>query len=127
MSSPINQMIDAAMACMKCGTKGIGNCPCNVQCSCGWWAERGKPCGNPATARCSTKVRYALPHLSLKKGERVALKGDVDWQPCDAIHTIDGFCGTVAATPRKGRDLVSIRWDGRTSCDRVRIGWLDRL
>jgi len=44
---PIESMIDAAVTCGKCGTRGIGNCDCYRKCSCGWFAEKGKPCTNP--------------------------------------------------------------------------------
>lgn len=55
---PVNRMIDAVVKCVKCGTPGLGNCKCWEHCSCGWWSEMGKPCHNPATTRCSTKVKY---------------------------------------------------------------------
>ncbi len=58
MTKPIEAMINAAVTCNKCGTKGFGNCDCYEQCTCGWIAERGTPCRNPATKRCSTKVKY---------------------------------------------------------------------
>ena len=58
MSAPIKRMIDSAVSCGKCGTSGVGNCDCYEHCSCGYWAEKGKPCRNPTTTRCSTKVKY---------------------------------------------------------------------
>jgi len=43
------------MRCTKCN-KPRGTCQCWEHCSCGWWTERGTPCRNPSTTRCSSKV-----------------------------------------------------------------------
>ena len=125
MTTPIDSMIDASVWCATCGTKGMFNCDCHVQCSCGWIASKGKPCRNPETTRCSTKLKYR-PKPELRKGERVVLNREVNWIPCDALRSEEGYFGTVAATPRKGSELVSIRWDGRTSCDRIHMNYLDK-
>lgn len=131
MSSPINSMIDAAMRCLKCGTQGMWNCDCHVQCSCGWIADKGQPCNNPETRYCSTKLRHAAPRVEMRKGDRVVLTFEVSraagFIPCDAQWSPQGYCGTVAATPRAGRETVSIRWDGRAGAERIRIGWLEKL
>lgn len=131
MTTSLDRMIDASVRCSKCGTPGVLNCLCYVECSCGWYAERGKPCRNPETTRCSTKLRYAPATITLRKGDRVVLtfeaSGATLYIPCDAEWSPEGYCGTVAATPRGGRDTVSVRWDGRTSAERVRIGWLEKL
>jgi hypothetical protein len=103
------------------------NCACYVQCSCGWIADRGKPCNNPETTRCSTKLKYAPATFVPCKGDRVRLLDGLDWSPVDAIFTAGAYHGEVAATPRGGRDSVSVRWDGRTSCDRIRISWLEKV
>lgn len=58
MSTPIEKMIDAALVCSKCGAKGMFNCDCYERCTCGWIANKGEPCSNPETTRCSTKVKY---------------------------------------------------------------------
>jgi len=57
MAAPINRMVDAVMRCVKCDAP-MGTCDCWTRCSCGWFAEKGKPCRNPKTTRCSTKMRY---------------------------------------------------------------------
>lgn len=126
MTSPLDGMIDASVRCGKCGTKGMWNCDCYKPCSCGWIAERGKPCGNPETTRCSSKVWNAPPHIEVQKGERVRLNPEIPWMPVGATYS-RGYFGTIAATPRKGSVDVSVRWDGRTSCDRIRISWLDKV
>lgn len=51
------------MNCARCGAivppgGSIEACGCWEQCSCGWTAEKGKPCNNPNTTRCSTKARH---------------------------------------------------------------------
>lgn len=43
------------LRCTKCGES---KCDCWVRCSCGWYAEKHKPCRNPNTTRCSTKLMY---------------------------------------------------------------------
>jgi len=50
----INRMIDSNVRCSICGTKGVGNCDCWEDCSCGWVHEKGKPCRNP---ECPTRRR----------------------------------------------------------------------
>lgn len=55
--SAIDDLVTAAVRCCKCGA-GYGCCDCWEKCSCGWLAEKGKPCRNPKTTRCSTKVKY---------------------------------------------------------------------
>lgn len=67
--SVINQMIDDAMVCAKCGTKGFLKCDCFEQCSCGWITDAGKPCDNPETTRCSTKVKYGTYNRKTKRYE----------------------------------------------------------
>jgi len=52
-------MVANAVRYVKCGTQDIGNCGCYERCSCGWWADAGKPCHNPDTTKCSTKLKYA--------------------------------------------------------------------
>lgn len=128
MSTPIERMIDAAMRCGKCGAS---RCDCYKVCSCGWYAEKGKPCGNPETEHCSSKVWHSPADKELRKSERVRLTYDMvyytKFAPVNARPGVGGYYGTVAATPRKGSADVSIRWDGRTSCDRIRISWLEKV
>lgn len=116
---------------MKCGTKGMWNCDCHVLCSCGWIADKGKPCANPETVRCSTKLKYAPATFSPRRGDRVVLTFEmsraVGFIPCDGEWSPLGYCGTIAATPRKGSDDVSVRWDGRTGRERIRISWLEKV
>jgi hypothetical protein len=51
-------IIDSAdLRCTKCGA-ARGMCDCWERCSCGWYAERGNPCRNSETDRCSTKMKY---------------------------------------------------------------------
>ena len=54
----MERLIDAAVSCVTCGTKGMGNCDCQTRCTCGWWAEKGKPCRNPTTVLCSSKLLF---------------------------------------------------------------------
>lgn len=56
----LGQMIQSVVRCTLCGA-GYGACDCWTQCSCGWTAEKGKPCNNPNTSRCSTKVAHGKP------------------------------------------------------------------
>ena len=58
----------SSMKCTLCGA-GMGNCDCWEQCTCGWTAEKGKPCSNPKTARCSTKLKYGKYNRSTKRYE----------------------------------------------------------
>lgn len=60
------------LKCTKCGQPG--NCGCWVRCSCGWSAEAGKPCTNPETTRCSTKVRFGFYNRKTRRYE--AKSGD---------------------------------------------------
>jgi hypothetical protein len=57
MPAPIDKLIMSAMKCGKCKGK-FPECGCYETCSCGWFAEAGKPCGNPKTADCSTKKKH---------------------------------------------------------------------
>ena len=58
------------MTCTKCGHVGaVASCDCWEKCSCGWWAERGEPCRNPDTARCSTKVKYGKYNRKTRRYE----------------------------------------------------------
>lgn len=58
MADLIAKMIDDVMCCLNCGAK-MGQCDCWERCSCGWFAEKGKPCRNPETTKCSTKLKFA--------------------------------------------------------------------
>ncbi len=58
----------ANMRCTKCAAP-MGDCDCWEQCSCGWTAEKGMPCRNPRTARCSTKVKYGKYNRKTKRYE----------------------------------------------------------
>ena len=69
MASPIEQMIDASVSCSKCGTKGFMKCDCYEKCSCGWIADKRKPCRNPETQRCSSKVNYGTYNPKTKRYE----------------------------------------------------------
>ena len=65
----LERMIDKAnLRCTKCDAKA-GTCNCWEPCSCGWTAERGKPCHNPNTARCSTKVKHGKYNRRTKRYE----------------------------------------------------------
>jgi hypothetical protein len=66
---PIEEMIDSVVKCLKCGAAGIGTCDCWEECSCGWYADKEKPCGNPNTSRCSTKVKYGKYNRKTKRWE----------------------------------------------------------
>ncbi len=56
--APIDRLLDTVkFGCLICGAP-MGKCDCWEACSCGWTARKGKPCGNPNTTRCSTKVKY---------------------------------------------------------------------
>lgn len=56
MKSPIEAMIDANVACLTCGTKGIGNCDCQSKCSCGFWVKKGARC---PTLYCEERIKKA--------------------------------------------------------------------
>lgn len=59
MPSLINTLIaNSGLRCTKCGASQESGCDCWEQCSCGWVAEKGQPCRNPKTVRCSTKARF---------------------------------------------------------------------
>lgn len=60
MPSLLDRLMDSTMRCVKCNAP-MGHCACWEKCSCGWSTERGQPCGNPATSRCSTKLKYGRP------------------------------------------------------------------
>jgi hypothetical protein len=69
MPTPLESMIDSAnLVCTKCGAKA-GLCDCWENCSCGYAAEKGKPCSNPRTAKCSTKVKYGQYNRRTKRYE----------------------------------------------------------
>ena len=66
MTTPLKRMIGMAnLVCNMCGSKA-GTCDCWEQCSCGWTAERGKPCRNPKTTQCSTKIKHADQIVTLE-------------------------------------------------------------
>lgn len=67
--TPIDSMVNASVSCTKCGKKGFMTCDCWEQCSCGRIADKGKPCNNPETGRCSTKVRYGKYNRKTKRYE----------------------------------------------------------
>lgn len=46
------------MRCVLCDTLSSAGCTCWEKCSCGWSAQRGFQCNNPATTKCSTKLKY---------------------------------------------------------------------
>lgn len=53
--SSLDRAIDASVKCLKCGAPGFPpTCDCWERCTCGWWAEKGKPCNNPKTTRRSS-------------------------------------------------------------------------
>ena len=72
--TPIGRMIDASVHCAKCGAKGMGNCDCQQRCACGWWAEEGKPCRNPKTILCSSKLSYYGGIRAAKKAAKAKWK-----------------------------------------------------
>lgn len=63
----LSHLIDAAVQCGKCGAQGLGSCDCWERCSCGWWPEKGQPCGNPETRACSSKVKYGTYNRSTRR------------------------------------------------------------
>ena len=68
VTNPIDLLIDrSGLRCTKCGATKEAGCDCWEQCSCGWTAEKGMPCGNPNTARCSTKVKYGKHNRKTKR------------------------------------------------------------
>lgn len=54
----LDRLIESSVKCSICGTPGVGTCDCWERCSCGWYALKGNLCRNPATTKCSTKVKY---------------------------------------------------------------------
>ena len=69
MAAPIDKLLDAVdFRCTKCNAP-MGACDCWERCSCGWMAEKGTPCGNPKTGRCSTKVKYGKYNRKTKRWE----------------------------------------------------------
>lgn len=90
MPSPIERLVDASgMRCTKCEAPA-GTCVCWERCSCGWTAERGKPCRNPTTVRCSTKVKYGDQVLQL------------ECPSCETARTVERH----ASDPRTARRVV---------------------
>lgn len=70
MPSPIEIMINASdLKCTVCGASRSKGCDCWTKCSCGWSARKGKPCRNPETRRCSTKVMFGKYNRSTKRYE----------------------------------------------------------
>jgi hypothetical protein len=65
----LDRLIDMAVRCLKCGAAGIGTCACWEECSCGWTTEAGTVCSNPATRRCSTKVKYGVYNRRTRRWE----------------------------------------------------------
>ncbi len=58
MMGPLDKAILNTVRCVKCGA-AYGKCDCWEKCSCGYFAEKGQPCNNPKTTKCSTKLKYA--------------------------------------------------------------------
>jgi hypothetical protein len=55
---PIDRMIDTSgLRCTVCNLPA-GTCDCWAECSCGWSHLKGRPCNNPMTTRCSSKLRF---------------------------------------------------------------------
>lgn len=70
--SVTDALIDnSGLRCTKCGASMECGCDCWEVCSCGWSAEKGRPCNNPQTVRCSTKARFY--------GFRPASKSSCGW------------------------------------------------
>ena len=69
-TSPIEHMIcsQVEFKCCKCH-KIMKDCQCHENCSCGWIAEKGKPCRNPNTKSCTTKVKYGKYNRKTKRWE----------------------------------------------------------
>lgn len=65
----LSRAINACVRCVRCGALGVFTCDCHERCSCGWFADKGQPCGNPNTARCSTKVKYGVYNRRTKRYE----------------------------------------------------------
>lgn len=92
MPSPINTLIDATMRCVKCNAP-MGHCDCWERCSCGWSTERGQPCGNPATSRCSTKLKYGRPVKEWRYCKVVSVVRDDRFN--EVTLTLTHECGVV--------------------------------
>lgn len=63
----------ATLYCVICSapsTAGKDTCDCWEKCSCGWSALKGEPCRNPATTRCSTKVKYGKYNRKTRRYEK---------------------------------------------------------
>lgn len=74
MLSPIDHLFARAnLRCTKCAAPASQGCGCWEECSCGWSAEKGHPCHNPKTTRCSTKARFY--------GFRPISRGLRGWRP----------------------------------------------
>lgn len=59
--TPIDALLDTVeWRCSICRAKA-GTCDCWEKCSCGYLAQKGQPCSNPETARCSSKIQYGRP------------------------------------------------------------------
>lgn len=70
LATPLDRLIDQCnLRCTKCGAPKAIGCYCWEECSCGWTAEKGKPCRNPNTAHCSTKVKYGKYNRKTKRYE----------------------------------------------------------
>jgi hypothetical protein len=50
--------IEVNMKCTICGTEESVGCDCWEKCSCGWSNRKGRPCNNPNTTKCSSKLKY---------------------------------------------------------------------
>jgi hypothetical protein len=69
VTSPLDRLMDTTMVCLKCGAPMQQGCECWEKCTCGWFADAGKPCRNPETGRCSTKVKYGKYNRKTKRYE----------------------------------------------------------
>lgn len=62
MTSPLEAIFGKMdMRCTLCDSPQSVGCSCWERCSCGWSAMRGFQCSNPATKKCSTKLKYKRP------------------------------------------------------------------
>ena len=102
MRSPIEILIDSCgMKCCKCGADA-GKCDCWTECSCGWSAEKGQPCNNPATTRCSTKLKFGLVIECPKCGKKKTVAADKS-DP-------KGTARIVAKCPKCSGDFEEVRY-----------------
>jgi hypothetical protein len=51
-------VFDRLITDLVCTLCGQPSCDCWERCTCGWTTERGTPCRNPNTTKCSTKQLY---------------------------------------------------------------------